>query len=455
MFCPNCGKEIEGNSKFCGNCGAVVEKESVQSSQTQFSSHQTTVQGELLKMKRPSKKMIAAVSTIGLVIIAVIIFFSMYNQPEAKMNRAISAGNINEAYQIYKNDLAGKSLSDKTLSVMRKTADNTVSDYENEKISYEDAQKILDTIDDFIFFSDAPSDLISDSEKKLRSLYDYNSYIQAADEYYSEKNYLNALQNYRYALELNSESEAASEGISKSESAYRDDIISQTDTYIADRDYDSAERVLNAGLTNLNNDSLLNEKLNGLNDVKVKNIVDDAYSYTKGGDWDSAVELLEEAQSQYSSNQAITDAYKDIKDKMPITLKNITTVSSENVTRVKDVCKDRYGNIYDGIVIYDASNNGYGLYNLDGNYTNFMSTVFVGREATNGKKMSLSIYVDEKLVLFEDEITEESQPFELSIDVTEGKTLRIVTKNEGSYSSGYICFGNSSFEKAQNADNQN
>lgn len=444
MFCPNCGKEIEGNTKFCGNCGAVIESESAPSTQT---------------MKRPSKKTIATVSVIGIIIIAAIIFFSVFNQPEAKMNRAISAGNINEAYQIYKNDLAGKSLSDKTLSVMKKTADNTVSDYENEKISYEYAQKILDTIDDFIFFSDAPSDLISDSEKKLRSLYDYNSYIQSADEYYSEKNYLNALQNYRYALELNSESEAASEGISKSESAYRDDIISQADTYIADRDYDSAERVLNASLTNLNNDSLLNEKLNGLNDVKVKNIVDDAYSYTKGGDWDSAVELLEEAQSQYSSNKSIVDAYNDIKEKMPITLKNITTISSHSSLYevIKDVVKDRYGNIYDGAVKFSAcsgnDNEVYALYNLEKKFKKFTATTFVGKDSDAVEECSVSIYLDDELVLYKDGITVDTAPINIDLDVTGKSTLRIKVDNRW-LTGAKIYFGNSSFEKTENTDTQ-
>ncbi len=457
--CPKCGKEITEDSKFCGNCGAVIENESVQSSQTKFSSHQTTVQGELLKllkMKKPNKKIIAAVSAIGVVIIAVIIFFSMYNQPEAKMNRAISAGKINEAYQIYKNELSGEPLSDKTLSVIRKTADNTVSDYENEKISYEDAIKVFDVISDLIFFSDAPSDLISDSEVKLGSLYNYNSYMQTADGYYSEKDYLNALQNYRYALELNPESEAASEGISKSENAYRDDIISQADTYIADRDYDSAERILNEGLTNLNNDSLLNEKLNGLNDVKVKNIVDDAYAYTKGGDWDSAVELLEEAQSQYSSNKSIVDAYNDIREKMPITLKNITTVSSDNVEIKKDVVKDRYGNIYDGAVLYQGwYADAYGLYNLSEKFKTFKATAFVGSEAAKGQNVSIAVYADENLVFFKDAISEESQPLDISVDVTGIKTLRIVVKrDDNSPSHFYVYFGNSSFEKGDGSENQ-
>lgn len=453
MFCPNCGTENQENSKFCERCGAVIESKPIQSTQTQ-SAPQSTVQMGVLPKKRHYKKIIAAAIAVALLIIVTGSLFFMYNRPEAKMNRAISSGNITEAYQIYQSALSGRSLSEKTLSALKEAADAVALDYENEKTSYEDARQILDSIGDFIFFSGAPSDLISESENKLNSLYNYNSYMDSADEYYAEKEYLYAIQNYKYALEWSPESTDASEGITKSEEAYRNDIISQADAYISNKEYDSAADVLNTALSILENDATLKAKLNGLNDIKIEDIVDDAYSYTEGGDWDSAVELLEEAQSQYSSNKSIVDAYNDIKEKMPITLKNITIVSSNEVEVKKDVVKDRYGNIYDGGVLYDASKDAYGLYNLSGKYTTFKATAFVAMEASNGKNMSISIYVDEKLVLHKDEITEESQPIDISVDVTGGQTLRIVTKNDGSYSNGFIYFGNSSFEKTENTDNQ-
>ena len=63
---------------------------------------------------------------------------------------------------------------------------------------------------------------------------------------------------------------------------------------------------------------------------------------------------------------------------------------------------------------------------------------------------SIAIYVDEELVFFKDEITEESQPIAISIDLTNKDTMRIVTTwYEGAWGSNFIYFSNSSFEKAE------
>lgn len=453
MFCTNCGKNTEINSKFCEHCGAIIEGEALTAKQNQSSSQQAFQGGS--PIKKPSKKIISALSIIGVVIIASVVFFSIYNRPEARMNRAISAGNIKEAYKIYKSELSGKDLSEKTLSAFKDTANSAANDYEEGSISYEDATKILNDISDFIFFSDAPSDLIFEAQNKVTSLFNYKNYIKSADEYFSENLYLQALQYYQYALEADKDSTEASEGITKSKEKYRNDIISQADSYISSREYDWAEAVLNDGLNNLNNDDILKEKLNSISEVKIKNIVDDAYSLTNSGDWDSAVELLEEAQSQYSSNQTITEAYKDIKDKMPITLKNITTVSSNYIEVKKEVVKDRFGNVYDGAVLYNLYDyDAYGLYNLSGKYNTFNAIAFVGTDAAIEGNYSISIYADEALIFFKDEITEETAPISISLDVAGKQTLRIAVHSNNGWSSRFIYFGNSSFEKAEDSENQ-
>lgn len=453
MFCPKCGKEIKENVKFCGSCGAIVNSKSADTTQTPFS-QQPLIKKERPPRKKLSKKLIALSSAVVVVIIAIIVSFSLYNRAEAQMNRAISAGNIQEACQIYREKLKGEELSQKSLDELEKTANKVASDYENDDITFEDATSVLAEIDELLFLAQAPA-ITSDAENRIESLYSYKKYLASAENYYQAQEYLSASDYYKYALEIYPDSEAATEGIAKSEEAYRNDIISQADTYIAERDYTSAENALNTGLSYLQNDTALTNKLNGINDIKIQDIVDDAYSYAQSGEWDSAIELLDDAQLEYKGEATITEAYKDISEKMPITLKNITTISSDHIEINKDVVKDRYGSIYDGAVLYSDYDTAYGFYNLSGKFKTFHATAFVGTQADNGQDLSISIYADNNLVYYQDSITEESAPLDISIDVSEVNTLRIeVNRSEemGGWSWFYVYFGNSSFEKLGGSD---
>ncbi len=276
-------------------------------------------------------------------------------------------------------------------------------------------------------------------------------YIAAGDNDFSNKDYLSAIEWYTLASETNDGTEKGKEGISKSKEAYISNVVSIADNYIKERDYDSASYTLKEGLEKIPDSTALKQKLNGLDDVKIQDIVDDAYTAADRGKWDEAIDILEKAQSSYTSNEKLSEAYEDIKEKMPITLKNITTISSDHVKIDNDPVKDRYGNVYDGAVKFESgwwsnAQKPYALYNLSGKYSSLKATVFSGVTMSNGASVSLSIYVDEELVFFKENITDETAPFEISV-VTSGKqTLRIVAiREQGDDSSIY--FGNSEFIK--------
>ncbi len=450
MFCPNCRKEIKENSKFCGNCGATINYNTAPSSMqnpTVSPAAPTTTKPK----KKSGKKLLVCLGLVGVLAIGAYLAYSIYNQPTARINRMLSAGNYMEAFEIYETELDGKELSEKTLDLLVEAANSAASAYEENTASYEDATKHLSEIKMFASCAGAPLELIEDAEQRVDALKNLKECLKTADAFYEQKDYLGAMQYYNYALDMREDAKDALEGLSKAKDAYRDDILAQFDAYISKRDYDSAESTLNTALGYLEDDSILKEKLNGLDDVRVKDIVNDAYSYTQGGDWDAAVELLEDAQSQFTTNPSIAEAYKDIKEKMPITLENITTISSSNINVIRDVLKDRFGNVYDGGVLYDAvCSPTYGVYHLSSQYKSFDSIAFVGTQCGLEQKYSIAIYVDEELVFFKDEITEESQPIAISIDLTNKDTMRIVTTwYEGAWGSNFIYFSNSSFEKAE------
>lgn len=448
MFCPKCGKQLKDGTKFCGECGAEIN-DNISSSALQNITSSIMTDLSAIKPKKVNKKVIFSVAAVGVIAISAIIGTNLYNQPQARMNRAISAGNISEAYNIYSNELYGTALSEKIIDKLKGRMDDILESYKNDNITYEAATSSIYELKEFSYYTTNLSSYIYEKEEELYSLHNYRNYLSKADECYNNNQYLNALKYYQKALALNAESTEATSGISKTKDAYKNDIISQVDRYLASRDYRSAENALLSALNELPDDSALTEKLNGLGDLQIQNIVDDAYSAANCGDWDGAVEILEEAQSNYSSNQKINTAYKDIKERMPITLKNITTISSDRINVTKDVVKDRYGNIYDGGVSYDAYyGEPYGLYNLSGKYTTFTTTAFPSTDTDNKLILSISIYLDDELVYYKDEITNETAPIDISLDVTGKQTMRIIVKSSDTWGRAYLYFSNSSFKKA-------
>lgn len=275
-------------------------------------------------------------------------------------------------------------------------------------------------------------------------------YIDKGDEWFDAQKYVDAMYYYELAVDADETSGAAQDALKKAKDAYRAQVLSQSRKYIEQRNYTSAQEVLEEGLSNLPNDEELASQLNGLADRQISDIIADANTLAEGGDWDGALDTLQKAQEENPNNDKINHAYDDLLERMPITLKNITTISSDRIAVTTGVIKDRYGNIYDGGVLYEASYNdsypAFGLYNLADKFTKFVATAFVSENTKNGLVFSISIYMDEQLVYFKDKITNETAPTEIELDVTGGQTLRIVVKSTDYR--GQIYFGNSSFVKA-------
>ena len=461
QFCGRCGNPLEDNVRFCDKCGAAVNNSTIPQTEQEVLNQPYTINNsaeavyDVIKKNRGLLKwVIAAAAGVLVVIAVVIIFFVIFNQPEAKMNRAISDGKISEAYGIYRTEMYGKQLSEETVKALEGYADSIASGFENGSITYSAAKGNIYNLEQFKGYQADLDKYIEDTNSKLNNLNDLQNDLKQADAYYNAKNYLGALQMYNNALELNGDSEEAQKGVSKAQEAYRNSVLTQVEECISAKDYLQAKSFLNSALQNMPGDSVLQKKLDGLEEDQVQSVVDDAYSYTKSGDWNGALKLLEDAQSTYMSNEKIKTAYEDIMNKMPITLKNITTVSSDNVEVIEEAVKDRYGNVYDGCVIYNAYGNAYGLYNLSGKYKTFTATAFVTSESSNETKISVSIYVDDKLVLFKDNITEETKPIEINLDISGKQTMKIVTKDENDNNwakTRKIGFGDSSFEKIDEA----
>ena len=317
---------------------------------------------------------------------------------------------------------------------------------------FEDDTELTTYLDDVLQAQEEAEAARAQAEEEAK-IADMLSY---ADEYYDSGWYTDAYDEYNYILEQYPDSEEAAEGAEKSLNAYRDSLLDTAQNYLDNQDYDSARSTINNGLNGyLSNDSELLAFLDTIDDTYVDDIIDEANDMADANNWDGALALLEEAENTYSSDE-FTSTYEALKEAMPITLANVTMVSSDKVSTLTGVVTDRYGNIYDGAVKYDTSDydTAFGLYNLNKKYSTFTGTMFVSKDSRNDRSITVSIYADETLMkqYYYEDITEETAPIEFSIDVTNVSTLRIECVDEnGTWNTSELLFGDTSFVKVSDS----
>lgn len=508
MLCSKCGKEVADGNAFCIYCGSRLSaagKISAPSASAYVSLQmpepgraEDKVQTDKIRTRSKSfgKKVIFAAVLAVLLLIGTLVGINMYNSPSSQMNRAIKARDMELAYDIFDDNFLPAELSDKSVELLKTAATEIHDGYLAGSIDYEDAieslgyirqfecesvreiltaaqtgvqtqHRILDLLDtaesyvdsgDYTAAISAYEDILtldnanSDAAKGLEQVkkIQIDSLLEKAGDYAIQKAYEDAIFTYDEVLFLDPSNAVAEHGREEAKDALRTDVLEEMENYAAKGDFEAARNtVMLAQEYIFGDDPELTAALESLHDREIQKLVDNAYTATEGGDWDGALELLDTYERQYPNEKILQDARADIVERMPITLKNLTMVSSKSIEILTSVVNDRWGNIYDGAVKYIASYDAYCLYNLNKAYTTFTGVVFVPTNATNGKNMSFAIYLDEELAYYVDNITEETAPISFEIEVTGATTMRIVTDNIGSYNTGDLYFANTSFAKVE------
>ncbi len=407
MICSRCGKEVPANSKFCVYCGAPVE--STQSSTPPTPPDEAyvppafagaeEVQAPVPKKKRKSRKgWLALVIVLVVVAAAGVVGFQFYTSPSAEFTRSVKAGDLDRAYELYEQELRNKGLSETQIQLLVDAAVQTQEAYMSDEISYDEASNRLEILSGFS--DSAVAEAVAAAQTTIANKHQIEDLLQAAEKNAASGDYLMAIENYQAVLEIDPSSEKAKNGLESAEAAYQ------------------------------------------------QSVVDEAYKAKDAGEWDTALEILDTYQATYGENEKIAAAYDEIEKQRPITLKNLTMVSSEEVEVMEEAVKDRWDNLYDGAVKLTANLDGYGYYSLEKKYTKFTGVIFVSSDSRNGVDMSVTIYKDNEIVYHLDNITENTPPASFEVDLTDASTLKIVTANE-STAWGYLLFGNTAFEKAE------
>lgn len=461
MFCTKCGHKVENGTSFCGYCGADLTQEASVPRQgeqqapaanepvPQQKAEQSPVQQAPIEKKRPNGTVLLVMGLAAAAVIGGVLAFNAYNSPAAQMNRALSGDQLELAYEIFDENFYPEDLSPKSMELLSAAAARVQENYVAGTVSYEDAIGALSVIENFAC-SDVQAALLS-AREAIEHQYQIAAQLEYADTCLQDQEYTSAISAYEYVLSLDEANETAANGLEQAVDDYRDYVLTQSQQYASRGDFEGANSILlNAAEAYFQDDAEITAAMDALEEQKIQYAVEEIETAANGGDWDGALELLDDYQEQYPAEQTLQETREDIVKRMPITLKNLTLVSSEDIDIIRSVVTDRWGSVYDGAVKYDASGDAYGLYNLNKAYTAFTGTVFIPKESNRtGYSMSLAVYLDEELAYYREGITEETAPINLELDVTGKTTMRVVTDNSGTYSYGYLYFTNTNFAKAE------
>lgn len=307
MYCLNCGKEMPDNMKFCENCGAAM----VPPSQIPSGSlPQQPISPEKQEKKKPKKNKV----TLILILVAVVLilaaaayfYLNWYNSPEQKMMRALEGDDLDEAVEIYLEEMDGDA-SDELIDALTKKINTVKENYLNEAESYTATIQQLDAMKELEI--DEIESLLDETGDYVDKLNDSRTAFNTAETLRQKGEYAEAMEQYKLVWDEDPNYETALSFLNECVDSYRNEILSSAKAYSDKELYEDAIRILEVGLTVLPNDSTITEQIS-LCEVanaalEKQDLLDRAENYAKNGDYLAALELLE----NYTSDADIKAAY--------------------------------------------------------------------------------------------------------------------------------------------------
>lgn len=445
MFCDKCGTKIDDNATVCPKCGNETPN-----------ANRNTAKIKKPISKKTKVKLILAIIVIIIVVIPIMIIAS----PSGRIVSSFYGNNCSKASQIYFDNFSQGDSSFILDIGLNKVIDSTADKLMASKISYDEAEEIILTIDNMG---------ISKLRNKLAETVDKISDIKTFEEakqLIEEGKYMEAIEKYESIPEDSSIYDEVAAEIEKAKESFQTNAISEMDSYIKDNDFDSAASLI-FSVKNHNMDDIyteimakfcggVNERVTAylesneyseaedfIDDIEDKFPNEDKIAEIKDGlkanyetvilnkaeaefqnkNYEKAASIMEEALAQDEENTKFSDKYNEYKSYLPAFISDMDYFNLDGWidTNYSDLM-DNTGKSYQRI--YCVSN--YAEYLLNGNYTNFDGVAGVSYDyrSTNDSNF-FEVYGDGVLLYTSPTFKAGTMPQAFSINVTGVKILKI------------------------------
>ncbi|WP_195984079.1 DUF5780 domain-containing protein [Clostridium sp. D33t1_170424_F3] len=245
MNCPKCGENI-GAYRYCPFCGTTVEQSSYSENVTPSLDQPATLADEKTKKRRLSPAVIITCCVLAAVIVfcALMALGNIQNYPD-KIISAVKEGQTEQAVLLYSENIEGnKKEEEQVKERLISHAQSIEKDFENKKISYQDAEDQLNTIMEIRIIGDVRT--IQDNVDRLhKSRVAY----QTGLEYLKSNDYENAIDNLKNVIESDTNYQDAQDRINTSSQKYIEELLKSIDDFKNQEKYLEALNAAKKGLT--------------------------------------------------------------------------------------------------------------------------------------------------------------------------------------------------------------
>lgn len=277
--------------------------------------HPSTPVGDV-PPKRPPWKLIGILAAVVLVVIsAVSVFFSIYNAPIRKFERALNSADYSTAAIYYGNGDFSPEEQTQADALIDDLIADALEDYNNGLASYESVSEWLKQMSGS--FGELKS--VSAAQAALNELKASKDQFQQAASAETSGDIAAAIEHYSNVSEQDTQYTSAQEKASALKERYKTEIIDQANKLADSGDYAGAYAVLKECQSQLGDDvdiaQLIEEYTDGIRRNDIQASLSEAEEKAQSGDYLGAINLLKKTDEQYSSDSQVTAKLAEYKQR--------------------------------------------------------------------------------------------------------------------------------------------
>lgn len=455
MFCNKCGNQIEDNTTFCPNCGSKIEQTQKQSIETKK---------EVKKSKPMSVKTKIKLILVLVLVLVIGSVVKIATSPSQKIISSLKSGDYTKAQNTYSSNFE---YGDSSLILdvrLGNVIDNTLAKYKENKIEYDKAYNVLDTIRAM-----GITKFMDKTDKAIVEINDISVLLEAK-KLCDEGDYSKAIKLYGNISEDSPVYNDAVEAMNTAKDGFKKNAVAELDKFIKENDFDKAANIIFSAKTldmadletslmdkyiegantyvnsllesnkyedakdfvsNINNIFPDEDKIKSMKDEIEKKyesaIINKADSEIKNKNYENALSLMETAVNTLPDNAQFKSKYNECKLYLPAFINELDYLNKDgDIEGNYSNLSDNTGKSYQRIYTVDGGNGAFAEYLINGNYTNFVGTAGVcyDKRSTTESRF-FEVYGDGVLLYTSPAFTGSSMPKDFDINITGVKILKI------------------------------
>ena len=123
------------------------------------------------------------------------------------------------------------------------------------------------------------------------------------------------------------------------------------------------------------------------------------------------------------------------------TLRELIMIDGHETELSDRLFSDAFGNLHSASLRMNAYDDGYAVFNLDNNYTDFTAEIVTGRETNGEAIMNIQCYLDDVLIAEFKDVNRMTEKIPIILDVTNAKVLKIISSaSQQGYMNDTLCY---------------